>query len=122
MQRHCACCLFLKFAVAAKKREAEMCFELRTYDIAPGGMDAWLELFAEKIVPMHAKFDMPVRAAWVDADRSQFIWVREFVGLGTRAEQEARYRESPERAELIGDEPKAYIRGMNVRVVEMAFQ
>lgn len=99
-----------------------MPFELRTYDIVPDGMEAWLVLFTEKIVPMHARFDMPVRCAWTDIGRSQFIWVREFVGSGTMAEQEARYRASPERAQVIGNEPAAYIMGMNVRVVESAYR
>ena len=98
-----------------------MSFELRTYEIVPNGMEAWLELFAEKIVPMHARFDMPVHSAWYDLARSQFIWVREFAGTGTMAEQEARYRASPERAQIIGDEPLAFISSMNVKVVEGVF-
>ncbi|RAM36737.1 NIPSNAP family protein [Arthrobacter globiformis] len=98
-----------------------MRFELRTYDIIAGGMQDWLTLFAGKVVPMHEKFGMPVRAAWVDEGRSQFIWVREFIGSGTLAEQEARYRASPERAEVIGDEPRKFILNMQVQVVAKAF-
>lgn len=98
-----------------------MHFELRTYDIVPGRMQDWLELFGGKVAPLHEKFGMPVRAAWVDESRSQFIWVREFTGLGTISEQEARYRASPERNETIGDEPKKFILNMHVQVVTQAF-
>jgi hypothetical protein len=98
-----------------------MTLQLRIYDIKQGEMDAWLELFNEKIVPMHEKFDMPVRSAWVAPERSQFVWVRELIGSGTAEEQELRYRESDERAAVIGDEPKRFIEQMEVRVVEPVF-
>jgi hypothetical protein len=97
---------------------AHMTLQLRIYDIKQGEMDGWLELFHEKITPMHAKFDMPVRSAWVAPERSQFVWIRELFGEGTAEEQEKRYRESKERAEAIGDEPKRFIEAMEVRVVE----
>ncbi len=95
-----------------------MTVEHRTYEIVPGTMDAWLVLFHEKIVPLHAEFGLPVRAAWVDRETSTFLWVREFVGEGTAEQQEARYRASDRRAAVIGDEPKAFIVSMSVRRVE----
>ena len=98
-----------------------MVFQLRTYDIKPGAMDDWLILFNEKVVPLHAKYGIPVRAAWIDRETSTFIWVREFVGVGTAQEQEMRYRASEERTRLIGDEPKKFIENMAVREVEPAF-
>lgn len=98
-----------------------MALQLRIYDIKQGEMEEWLKLFHDKIVPMHSKFDMPVRAAWVAPERSQFVWMRELVGSGTAEEQEQRYRESDERAEVIGDEPKRFIEQMEVRVVEPVY-
>lgn len=98
-----------------------MTTQLRTYDIKPGTMDEWLVLFRDKVVPMHEKYGLPVRAAWVDHVRSQFVWVREFVGEGTAEEQEQRYRASEERARVIGDAPKAFIVQMEVREVEPVF-
>lgn len=95
-----------------------MALQLRIYNIKQGEMDRWLELFHNKITPMHAKFDMPVRSAWVAPDRSQFVWIRELIGEGTAEEQEKRYRESEERAQVIGDEPKRFIEAMEVRVIE----
>lgn len=95
-----------------------MTLQLRIYDIKQGEMEGWLQLFRERVVPMHEKFDMPVRAAWVAPERSQFVWMRELVGSGTAEEQEQRYRNSEERAQVIGDEPKRFIEQMEVRVVE----
>ena len=98
-----------------------MTSQLRTYDIKPGTMDEWLVLFRDKVVPMHEKYGLPVRAAWVDHEGSQFVWVREFVGEGTAEEQEQRYRESEERTRVIGDAPKAFIVRIKVREVEPVF-
>jgi hypothetical protein len=98
-----------------------MALQLRIYDIKQGEMEGWLELFREKVVPMHAKYDMPVRKAWVAPERSQFVWIRELIGTGTPEEQEKRYRESDERAEVIGDEPKRFIEGMEIRVVDPVY-
>jgi hypothetical protein len=95
--------------------------QLRIYDIKPGLMDEWLAFFHDRVVPMHRKHGMPAYAAWVDRERSQFVWVRTFIGDGTVAEQERRYYESPEREAVIGDEPKRFIESMQVRVVEQVF-
>lgn len=99
-----------------------MISQLRTYDIKQGEMEGWLTLFRDKVAPLHAKFDMPVRGAWVDKERSQFVWVREFMGTGTPEEQEQQYRSSEERARVIGDEPSRFIERMEVRVVEPVFE
>ena len=95
--------------------------EHRTYELVPDTLDDWLELFHNKIVPLHDKFGLPVRGAWLDREASTFLWVREFVGEGTAEEQESRYRASDERAAVIGDEPKKFILSMAVRRVETAF-
>ncbi|GAA1809516.1 hypothetical protein HC028_23665 [Planosporangium flavigriseum] len=98
-----------------------MLAQLRIYDIKPDLMEQWLTLFRDKVVPMHAKFDLPVLAAWVDTETSQFVWVRGFAGDGTIEEQETRYRNSEERARVIGDEPKRFIERMQVRDLEQVY-
>jgi len=94
--------------------------QLRIYDIKAGLMDDWLVLFQDKIAPLHEKCDIRVHTAWVDEARGKFIWVREFAGEGTQEEQEQRYIASPERAEVIGDEPKRFIEAMEVHEVTTA--
>lgn len=98
-----------------------MVFQLRTYQIKPGLMDDWLELFHGAVVPLHEKYGLPVRTAWVDRERNTFTWVRELTGEGTAEEQEAAYRATDERQEVIGDRPKEFIDSMVVREVERAF-
>jgi hypothetical protein len=96
-------------------------FQLRTYQIKPNLMDEWLELFHGAVVPLHEKYGLPVRTAWVDRETHTFTWVRELTGEGTAEEQEARYRATDERGRLVGDRPAALIDSMVVREVEAAF-
>ncbi len=98
-----------------------MVFQLRTYQIKPNLMDEWLDLFHGAVVPLHEKYGIPVRTAWVDRETNTFTWVRELTGEGSAEEQEARYRATDERAEVIGDRPAAFIDSMVVREVESAF-
>lgn len=98
-----------------------MVFQLRTYQIKPGLMDEWLALFHGGVVPLHDKYGLPVRTAWVDRETNTFVWVRELTGEGTAEEQEARYRATDERTRVIGDRPAAFIDSMVVREVESAW-
>jgi hypothetical protein len=98
-----------------------MTSQVRIYDIKAGKMDEWLAFFRGKVVPLHQKFGLPVRGAWVDSEHSQFVWVRDFAGTGSPEEQEQRYRDSEDRAREIGDTPKAFIEQMDVRLVHQAF-
>ena len=98
-----------------------MVFQLRTYQIKPGLVDDWLELFHGAIVPLHEKHGLPVRTAWMDRENATFTWVRELTGEGSAEEQEARYRASDERARILGDRPKEFIESMVVREVERVF-
>jgi hypothetical protein len=59
--------------------------ELRIYQVAPGKMDEWLRLFQAKVVPLHEKAKLHVRAGWRDDEKNQFVWIRD---LGTDAEIE----------------------------------
>jgi hypothetical protein len=96
-------------------------FQLRTYQIKPNLMDGWLELFHDAVVPLHEKYGLPVRTAWVDRESNTFTWVRELTGDGTAEELEARYRATDERTRVLGDRPKEFIDSMVVREVERAF-
>jgi len=50
---------------------------LRTYTINKGMLDSWLELFPT-LVPVMEKAGIKVESAWVNADRTQFIWIRSY--------------------------------------------
>ena len=39
-------------------------------------MDSWVKLFNEHLKPNHEKHGIPIEAAWVNLDRTEFIWVK----------------------------------------------
>ena len=55
-----------------------MVSQLRIYTINRGMMDSWLALFEEHIRPLHQRLGIPVERSWVNADRTEFLWVRTF--------------------------------------------
>ena len=50
---------------------------LRTYTINKGMMDDWLEVFPTMIEPMK-EAGISVESTWLNADRTQFIWIRSY--------------------------------------------
>ncbi len=96
-----------------------MVSQLRIYTINRGMMDSWVKLFEEQIRPIHDSIGVPVVASWVNADRTEFIWVRRFNSADEIADKEAAYFGSPGRKAL-GDVPTSHIAKMEVRVIEEA--
>ena len=94
-----------------------MIAQMRTYTINKGMMDSWLELFDKEIRPIHESLGIPIVATWVNADRTDFIWVRSFNSVEEIPEKEAAYFASPGRMAL-GDKPTSHIARMDVRVIE----
>ena len=94
-----------------------MVSQLRIYTINRGMMDSWINLFEEHIRPLHQRLGIPVEATWVNADRTEFLWVRRFNSAEEIDEKEAAYFASPERSAL-GDVPTSHIAKMEVRVIE----
>ncbi len=80
-------------------------------------MDSLLKLFHEHLKPNHEKYGIPIKASWVNADRTEFIWVRSFHSAGEIQAKEAEYYSSPERIAL-GDQPQTHIAKTEVRIVE----
>ena len=94
-----------------------MVAQLRIYTVNRGMMDSFLKLFNEHIRPLHDRLGIPVVAAWTNADRTEFIWVRRFSSVEEIPAKEAEYFASPERKAL-GDRPPSHIAKMEVRVIE----
>ena len=94
-----------------------MVSQLRIYTINKGMMDSWLKVFDEEIRPIHEKLGIPVEGTWVNADRTDFIWVRSFDNAEAIRDKEAEYFASPERKAL-GDKPTSHIAKIEVRVIE----
>ena len=98
-----------------------MVAQLRTYTINRGMMDSWLKVFDEEIRPIHDKIGMPISATFVNADRNEFIWIRNFNGADEIPEKEAAYFGSDERKAL-GDKPTSHIAKIEVKVIETVLQ
>jgi hypothetical protein len=96
-----------------------MVSQLRIYTINRGMMDSFVRLFEENIRPLHDKLGIPVESAWVNEDRTEFIWVRSFNSKEEIAQKEAAYFSSPQRKAL-GDKPQTHIAKIEVRVIESA--
>ena len=94
-----------------------MVSQMRTYTINRGMMDSWLELFDKQIRPIHESVGIPIVATWVNADRTDFIWVRSFDSAEEIPAKEAAYFASPGRKGL-GDKPTSHIAKMDVRLIE----
>ncbi len=94
-----------------------MVAQLRIYTINRGMMDSWLKLFNEHIQPLPERLGIPVQNSWVNADRTEFIWVRRFNNVEEIPAKEAEYFASPERTAL-GDQPTSHIAKIEVRVIE----
>ena len=94
-----------------------MVAQIRTYTINKGMMDSWLELFDKEIRPIHESLGIPIVATWVNADRTDFIWVRTFATSEEIPAQEAAYFASPGRKAL-GNKPTDHIAKMDVKLVE----
>ncbi len=98
-----------------------MVAQLRTYTINRGMMDSWLKVFDEEIRPIHDKIGMPISATFVNADRNEFIWIRNFSSAEEIPEKEAAYFGSDERKAL-GDKPTSHIAKIEVKVIETVLQ
>ena len=92
-------------------------YQLRIYTINRGMMDSWIALFNEHIRPLHDRLGIPVISGYVNADRTEFIWVRRFDSAADIPAKEAAYFASPERSAL-GDRPTSHIAKMEVRVMD----
>ena len=52
--------------------------QLRIYTINTGMMDSWLKVFEQEIVPRVKEAGISIQTAWVNQERTQFIWIRTF--------------------------------------------
>ena len=65
--------------------------QLRIYTINKGAMEEWLTLFHTHIVPRVAEAGMGISSSWVNAERTQFIWIRTYASRDDIAAREAAF-------------------------------
>ncbi len=90
-----------------------MIFQLRQYDIHPGKMPAWIEVFESHIRPLHKRLGMVIHGTWQALDTDTFVWIRGFETEAAIELLEAAYFSSPERMSL-GDLPQQLIEKMTI--------
>jgi hypothetical protein len=71
-------------------------YELRTYEVRPGKMAAWIELFERDILPSQVRLGMVVSAIMHDETGEDiFVWVRRFESEAERVRLYAAVYETP---------------------------
>jgi hypothetical protein len=77
--------------------------QVRMYVVKEGMLDAFVDVFVERLVPLRATFGFRVVGAWTVPDEGRFIWVAGYDGPGTIQEAHERYYASPERLAIQPD-------------------
>ena len=74
-------------------------YQLRVYEITPGRMDEFIELF-RRVAEIRERLGFEVIGPWIDAETDRFVWIVGYHGPeGFEAAAQA-YYDSPERASL----------------------
>ena len=92
-----------------------MTYQLRIYDITPGRMDEFVELFWE-VAAVRRQLGFEVIGPWISEEKDQFVWI---VGHGGPEGFEAAtqaYYESPKRAGLSAD-PAEFLESVDARML-----
>ncbi|MCM2387316.1 NIPSNAP family protein [Streptomyces albipurpureus] len=91
--------------------------QLRTYTVREGMLDEWVERWQAEIVPLRLELGFTIGGAWIDRERSQFVWLISYEGPETFAERNAMYWASPARTAM-GLDPDDYLVTTDDRTVE----
>lgn len=71
--------------------------QLRIYEVNEGRIEAWIEFWRSKVLPLRHQHGFVVTGPWIIRDESRFIWI---VGHDNFEEANAAFYDSPERAVL----------------------
>lgn len=82
--------------------------QIRTYTIRQGLLEEWARQWRDLVAPLRLTMGLEIEGAWLDHERSQFIWIISYAGEDSFAEANARYWAAPERKAL-GLDPSQYL-------------
>ena len=85
-----------------------MTWQIREYTVKPGEMEAWLDEWRSKIVPLRERYGFKVVGAWTVDGSDQFIWIISYDGPKSFEQANAHYYESPER-KVIDPDPARHL-------------
>jgi NIPSNAP len=75
-----------------------MTTQVRVYRVKPGELEAFVEEWRQRVVPLRRRFGFEIVAAWASEEDDTFVWVLRHSGDFAAAD-----RSSPERAALDPD-------------------
>ena len=93
-----------------------MISQIRTYTINRGMMDQWVDLFNEKLVSIMNQYGISVDAAWVNEDKTLFVWIRSYADAEDIPVKEAAFYGSPEWNSIV-DHARSHIARIQVETV-----
>ena len=76
-----------------------MTYQLRIYEITPGRMDEFVELFW-RIAEVREQLGFEVVGPWINTEENRFVWLVGYDGPKTFDEATQEYYDSPERAAI----------------------
>lgn len=94
-----------------------MVAQLRMYKANEGELDAFIEEWKEKIVPLREQFGFKVEGAWCIRDKGEFIWIISYDGPEGFEARDAAYYGSPER-KGVSPSPARHLESTDTRLME----
>ena len=80
-----------------------MKYQVREYSVKPGAMQAWIDEWRARVVPLRRRHGFEVLGAWTVDGTDQFVWIIRYDGPKTWQEADAGYYASPERKAMVPD-------------------
>jgi hypothetical protein len=96
-----------------------MIWQLRTYEIRPGCMDEFRELWREHVVPTREALGFTVVGGWFDESEDVFVWMVGHPAPEGWATIEASYNSDPAR-KLFPHDPREFVAGIETRLLRQA--
>ena len=93
-----------------------MTWQLREYTVKPGQMQAWIEEWRAKVVPLRRKHGFQVLGAWTVDGTDRFVWIIRHDGPQSWEEADAGYYSSPER-KAIDPDPARHLSETTARLM-----
>jgi len=90
-------------------------YQLRIYDVKPGAMEPFLEIFP-KVVELRKAAGFTVVGAWTEPGANRFVWIAGYDGPDGFAAAAERYYDSPARAAL-SPPPSEYIAAVETHML-----
>lgn len=95
--------------------------QLRIYTINRGEMEAFIQCWREKVVPLRHQHGFTIDAAWTVEGENRFIWIVSYEGEESWDAKVEAYLNDPARQNM-SPQPTEFIAHMEVRLVTTVAQ